>query len=162
MVEAAILELEELGRARRIEKGTRKFIAVNPSLLKTRNSTGVVPEVLAVPAVLGTPEVPEVFEVPDIPEVPDVPEAPDVPGVPEAPATSPEASGTTAVLAVPAVPSHKGAFRVPLATDSMLRIAAGQNYPQNGAGSMQADILKRPMKPMATQPVGHWVPVIPK
>jgi len=37
-IEAAMQELEELGRAQRLKEGKRKFIAVNPALLGSRNS----------------------------------------------------------------------------------------------------------------------------
>ena len=37
-IDAAMAELEELGRAQRLHEGRRKFIAVNPALLGSRNS----------------------------------------------------------------------------------------------------------------------------
>jgi putative DNA primase/helicase len=50
-IEAAVQELEELGRAQRLHEGKRKFIAVNPSLLCPGDSATATSEI---PAILGS------------------------------------------------------------------------------------------------------------
>jgi hypothetical protein len=44
-LDAAVQELEELGRAQRLKEGKRKFIAVNPSVLSVVSSATAIPAI---------------------------------------------------------------------------------------------------------------------
>ena len=52
-LDAAVQELEELGRAQRLKEGKRKFIAVNPSVLSVVSSATAIPAIPATLAISG-------------------------------------------------------------------------------------------------------------
>jgi putative DNA primase/helicase len=56
-IDAAMQELEELGRAQRLREGRRKFLALNPKITRRRCPATAIPAIPAIPAIqpLGTP-----------------------------------------------------------------------------------------------------------
>lgn len=53
-IDAAVTELEELGRARRITEGKRRFIGLNPSILAPTGTATAIPATFATPGTPGT------------------------------------------------------------------------------------------------------------
>lgn len=51
-IDAAMMELEELGRARRITEGKRRFITLNPSILAPEKPATAIPATFAIPSTL--------------------------------------------------------------------------------------------------------------
>ncbi|GLH67311.1 DUF3987 domain-containing protein [Geothrix edaphica] len=51
-IDAAMMELEELGRARRITEGKRRFITLNPSILAPVEPATAIPATFAIPSTL--------------------------------------------------------------------------------------------------------------